>query len=57
MKVKSLSPVQRLVTPWTAADQAPPSMGVSRQEYLRRMPLPSPQDLLELMPKNIPFPS
>ena len=33
VKVKSLSGVQLLVTPWTAAYQAPPSMGVSRQEY------------------------
>ena len=33
VKVKSLSPVWLLVTPWTAAYQAPPSMGFSRQEY------------------------
>ena len=33
VKVKSLSRVQLLVTPWTAAHQAPPSMGFSRQEY------------------------
>ena len=33
VKVKSLSRVQLLVTPWTAAYQAPPSMGFSRQEY------------------------
>ena len=33
MKVKSLSRVQLLATPWTAAYQAPPSMGFSRQEY------------------------
>ena len=32
-KVKSLSPVRLLATPWTAAHQAPPSMGFSRQEY------------------------
>ena len=32
-KVKSFSPVRPLVTPWTAAHQAPPSMGFSRQEY------------------------
>ena len=32
-KVKSLTRVQLLVTPWTAAYQAPPSMGFSRQEY------------------------
>ena len=33
VKVKSLSRVQLLVTPWTAAYQAPPSIGFSRQEY------------------------
>ena len=33
VKVKSLSCVRLLVTPWTAAYQAPPSMGFSRQEY------------------------
>ena len=30
---KSLSRVWLLATPWTAAYQAPPSMGFSRQEY------------------------
>ena len=42
VKVKSLSHVQFLVTPWTAAYQAPPFMGVSRQEYWSGLPLPSP---------------
>ena len=42
VKVKSLSHVQLLVTPWTAAYQAPPSMGFSRQEYWSGVPLPSP---------------
>ena len=41
MKVKSLSRVLLLVTPWTAAYQAPPSMGFSRQEYWSGVPLPS----------------
>ena len=41
VKVKSLSRVQLLVTPWTAAHQAPLSMGFSRQEYWRGVPLPS----------------
>ena len=41
VKVKSLSCVQLLVTPWTVANQAPPSMGFSRQEYWSRVPLPS----------------
>ena len=35
VKVKSLSHVQLLATPWTAAYQAPLSMGFSRQEYWR----------------------
>ena len=42
VKVKSLSRVQLLVTPWTAAHQAPPSMGFARQEYWSGLPLPSP---------------
>ena len=42
MKVKSLSHVRLFATPWTAAYQAPPSMGFSRQEYWSGVPLPSP---------------
>ena len=42
VKVKSLSCAQLLATPWTAAYQAPPSMGFSRQEYWSGVPLPSP---------------
>ena len=42
VKVKSLSHVRLLATPWTAAQQAPPSMGFSRQEYRSGLPLPSP---------------
>ena len=42
VKGKSLSCVRLLATPWTAAYQAPPSMGFSRQEYWRGLPLPSP---------------
>ena len=41
MKVKSLSRVRLLATSWTAAYQAPPSMGFSRQEYWSGVPLPS----------------
>ena len=41
VKVKSLSHVQLLATPWTAAYQAPPSMGFSRQEYWSGVPLAS----------------
>ena len=36
-KVKSLSCVRLVTTPWTAAHQAPPSMGFSRQEYWSRL--------------------
>ena len=32
-------------TPWTAAYQAPPSMGFSRQEHWSGVPLPSPMDV------------
>ena len=42
VKVKSLSRVWPSATPWTAAHQAPPSMGFSRQEYWSGVPLPSP---------------
>ena len=42
MKVKLLSHVRLLATPWTAAYQAPPSMGFSRQEDWSGVPLPSP---------------
>ena len=42
VKVKSLSHVWLFVTPWTAAYQAPLSMGFSRQEYWSGLPLPSP---------------
>ena len=42
VKVKLLSRVRLLATPWTAAYQAPPSMEFSRQEYWSGVPLPSP---------------
>ena len=42
VKVKSLSRVRLFVTPWTAAYQAPPPMGFSRQQYWSGLPLPSP---------------
>ena len=41
VKVKSLGCVRLLATPWTAAHQAPPCMGFSRQEYWSGVPLPS----------------
>ena len=40
MKVKSLSRVQLLAAPWTAAYQPPPSMGFARQEYWSGVPMP-----------------
>ena len=42
VKVKSLNRVRFLATPWTAAYQAPPSMGFSRHEYWSGVSLPSP---------------
>ena len=52
MKVKSESEVAQscptLATPWTAAYQAPPSMGFSRQKYWSGLPLPSPFLALEI---------
>src|SRR5574339_305353 len=49
MKVKSLSHVQLLATPRTAAYHAPPSMGFSRQEYWNGLPLPSPRENMSLL--------
>ena len=52
MKLKSESEVTQLcltlATPWTAAHQAPPSMGFSRQEYWSGVPLPSPCRILHI---------
>ena len=45
VKVKSLSRVRLFVTLWTAAYQAPLSMGFSRQEYWSGLPCPPPGDL------------
>ena len=42
VKVKSLSRVRPSATPWTAAYQAPPSIGFSRPECWSGVPLPSP---------------
>ena len=42
--MKWLSRPRLLATPWTAAYQAPLSMGFSRQEYWSRVPLPSPRN-------------
>ena len=45
LKMKSLSHVRLLVTPWTVAYQSPQSMKFSRQEYWSGLPFPSPGDL------------
>ena len=50
--MKSLSHVRLFETPWTAAHQAPPSMGFSRQEYWSGVPLPSPVSVLGLLIMN-----
>ena len=42
---ESLSRVPLLVTPWTVARQAPPSMRFSRQEYWSGLPCPPPGDI------------
>ena len=42
VKAKLLSCVRLFGTPWTAAHQAPPSMGFSRREYWSGVPSPSP---------------
>ena len=52
VKVKSPSRVRLLATPWTAAYQAPPSMGFSRQEYWSGVPLPSPITNLDIIKKQ-----
>ena len=53
VKVKSLSRVWPSVTPWTAAFQAPPPMGFSRQEYWSGVPLPSPRKMADLINVNL----
>ena len=53
VKVKLLSRIWLLATSWTAAYQAPPSMGFARQEYWSGLPLPSPISML-LVLKTLP---
>ena len=52
-KVKSLSCVRLLATPWTAAHQAPPSMGFPRQEYWSGVPLPSLRQTWDIMKTSL----
>ena len=57
--LSSFSHVQLFATPWTAAHQAPLSMGFTRQEYWRGMPFPPPGDLLNpgINPRSLLFPA
>ena len=48
--MKSLSCVRLFATPWSAAYQAPPSKGFSRQEYWSGVPLPSRSEIGRLLP-------
>ena len=54
----TLSHVRLFTTPWTVAYQAPPSLGLSRQEYWSGLPFPPPGDLpdprIELMSLSSP---
>ena len=56
VKVMSLSRVQLLTTSWTAAYQAPLSMGFSRQEHWSEVPLPSLRECIELTKTRLSFP-
>ena len=57
VKVMSLSCVRPSSTPWTAAHQAPSSMGFSRQECCSGVPLPSPTQFIRVnqFPKYASF--
>ena len=55
-QVKLLSRVRLLATPWTAAYQAPPSMGFSRQECWSGVPLPSPIRTITWSIKSLWYP-
>ena len=48
VKMKSLSRVRLLATPWTAAYQAPPSIAFSRQEYWSGVLLPYLSEPLQI---------
>ena len=47
------SRVQLCAIPWTAAHQAPPSMGFSRQEYWSGVPLPSLKEDIQTANKHM----
>ena len=52
-KGKSLSRVRLFATPWTAAYQAPPSMGFSKQKYWSGVPSPPPKFLIAAAAKSL----
>ena len=52
VKLKSLSHVWLLATPWTIPYQPPPSLGFSRQKYCSGLPLPSPVTNLDSILKS-----
>ena len=58
-EVKLLSRVRLFATPWTAAHQAPPSMGFSRQEYWSGLPFPLMRGQIPLLrvPPSSPTPA
>ena len=47
--LSNFSHVRLFATPWTAAYQAPPSMGFPRQEYWSGVPFPSPNDFIVIV--------
>ena len=53
VKMKLLSHVPLFAIPWTAAHQAPLSMGFSKQEYWSRVPLPSPKRYTIILQKRV----
>ena len=55
--LSSFSHIQIFATPWTAAHQAPLSMGFSRQEYWSELPFPLPGDLPNPGTESMPLTS
>ena len=53
VSAQPLSHLPFVVTPWTAAHQAPPSMGFPRQEYWSGLPFPPPGDFPNLRIKPV----
>ena len=53
LMLSCFSRVRLLAIPWTAAYEAPPPLGFSRQEYWNGLPLPSPNGFLEFLYSNL----